>query len=704
MVLSEIDRRVEYEEDSSIDSRDNELESLIYPIEISYDENNRSQYNKFKIAFGRENREYTKTNDIIYYPIYLVVADEVKSKIGILEVEKDLQKTIVDENGDIDSDKMPEPLLFSFVTDDYLTGFKTGLTVESPEESEELEESDEEPKPKTDHDNLFDLDEESIKKRGKHVVDETDDNNDSSIPETPKKPESIFKKDINTKMPVTLTEETKKDAETLRTEYTESTRSEWIEKFMKNNQYKIIDNEGDGDCLFAVIRDAYKQIGQHTTVDILRQVLAEEATDELFQEYRGIYLSMENSILQNEDEIKKNTNQLKVYKRRILDKSTDRAESQQLLSDAKTIQKQIETLKQENRENSEFLRYNFGFMKNINTLDSLKKFIQTSSYWADSWAISTLEEKLNFKFVIFSEESFDENSLDSVLQCGDYSNNLKRLGKFTPNFYVMTSYNGLHYRLITYKDKRILDFRELPYDIKMLIINKCMEHNSGVFDLIPDFRNLKAKIGLSTDGESSDDDTAADEYMTALFDKDIVFVLGANAPIKKYPGTSENGEHIPNEKKSNFIRLSKIDAWRRKLHDSWTDAPFSLDGHRWASVEHYYQGSKFKKGFPDFYVRFSLDYPSELSEKVDVAKQAGSKNGQKHREKKFAKVTIDPDFYGGRNLEERAKAIEAKIEQNEDLKQILLMTAPAKLVDFVRRSKSEINEPLMSIRKKFAES
>ena len=304
--------------------------------------------------------------------------------------------------------------------------------------------------------------------------------------------------------------------------------------------------------------------------------------------------------------------------------------------------------------------------------------------------------------MIFSEESFEENSLDSVLQCGDYSKNIARLGKFTPNFYIITSYSGLHYRLITYKDKRIFDFREIPYDMKILVINKCMERNSGVFDLIPDFRNFKVKMGLSNDDETSDDETT-DEYMTALFDKDIVFVLGANAPIKKYPGTAENGEHIQNEKKTLFIRLSKIDAWRRKLHDSWTDAPFTLDGHRWASVEHYYQGAKFKKGFPNFYVKFSLDYPSDLSQKVDVAKLAGSKNGQKYREKTFAKVTIDPDFYGGRNLEERAKAIEAKIEQNEDLKQVLLMTAPAKLVDFVRRSKTEINEPLMSIRKKFLE-
>ena len=51
----------------------------------------------------------------------------------------------------------------------------------------------------------------------------------------------------------------------------------------------------------------------------------------------------------------------------------------------------------------------------------------------------------------------------------------------------MTSYNGSHYELISYKAKNILKFREIPFNIKTMVINKCLECNSGLYYLIDDF-------------------------------------------------------------------------------------------------------------------------------------------------------------------------------------------------------------------------
>ena len=45
-------------------------------------------------------------------------------------------------------------------------------------------------------------------------------------------------------------------------------------------------------------------------------------------------------------------------------------------------------------------------MKDITNLEKFREFMLTSSYWADTWAISTLERLLNVKVILLSEESY----------------------------------------------------------------------------------------------------------------------------------------------------------------------------------------------------------------------------------------------------------------------------------------------------------
>ena len=71
--------------------------------------------------------------------------------------------------------------------------------------------------------------------------------------------------------PKQLKEETKNLAKSIRDKYHEENEDLWIQKYMKNKNYEITDNEGNGDCFFATIRDAFKTIGQDTTVFALRK-------------------------------------------------------------------------------------------------------------------------------------------------------------------------------------------------------------------------------------------------------------------------------------------------------------------------------------------------------------------------------------------------------------------------------------------------
>ena len=63
-----------------------------------------------------------------------------------------------------------------------------------------------------------------------------------------------------------------------RKKYVKKHGHNWIQKYMKNTHYGIIDNEGRGDCLFATIRDAYSGVGKKVSVEQLRKIASDAAT------------------------------------------------------------------------------------------------------------------------------------------------------------------------------------------------------------------------------------------------------------------------------------------------------------------------------------------------------------------------------------------------------------------------------------------
>ena len=339
----------------------------------------------------------------------------------------------------------------------------------------------------------------------------------------------------------TLVEENKEMSTQIKTEYKVSSNQLWIQKYMKNINYDIVDNEGSGDCFFAVIRDAYQQIGKKITVEKLRALLSTEATEEIFQQYRMLYNAFNSQFEEMEDEMKRLKKSAHVLKSRSND-SASREQNKQLLDDANNVLNKYKQLSQEKKELKQLME-EFEYMKNIKTLDEFKDFIKTRHYWGDTWAVSTLERLLNIKIIIMSESSYKAGDLDSVLVCGQLNDDeLEKQNGFKPDYYIITSYDGNHYKLITYKEKNILRFSEIPYDIKALIINKCLERNAGPYYMIQDMRNFKTKLGLdANEGHKIDDD---DDYANMdLYDKDIVFMYYNNSNIHPKPGKG-SGEKI----------------------------------------------------------------------------------------------------------------------------------------------------------------
>lgn len=110
-----------------------------------------------------------------------------------------------------------------------------------------------------------------------------------------------------------MKEETKKKSAELSLEYNGKSKDikkdNWVQQFMENKNYGIIDNEGSGDCLFATIRDAFSSIAQQTSVDKLRKRLSEEADEALFLNYRENYDNVKKMIIEETTQLKQYDNE-----------------------------------------------------------------------------------------------------------------------------------------------------------------------------------------------------------------------------------------------------------------------------------------------------------------------------------------------------------------------------------------------------------
>ena len=674
MVLSKIDSDVSYPELKSVDSGDLKMEANLYQLEIKDVD--------VIIAIGNGKNTFEDKN-ILYFPIYLVKYNNKVVQIGVYEIKASDYLTYLDDYNNLDVEKMEEPLIYSFATKDFLN--KLRLQPEVP--LRRIEGIDKEEGELTESDRESGEEEEEVEYNEYYEI--------------PKDREDIFIMTKGVPLPPLLKEETKKQAKDIREKYHESPKDIWLEKFMKNPNYTITDNEGGGDCLFATIRDAFSSILQQTSVNKLRKKLSNEVTEEIFLNYKEQYDMYSNELVKDTNEIKELEAQYLLLKQRISE-TIDRNEQKMILNEAKKIKADHDKLVEEKKVTSEMLK-EYKFMKGVDTLDAFKSKIRKCDFWADTWAISTLERLLNIKFIIMSSELYKAGDTKNVLQCGQLNDKiLEQRGRFLPEFYIIIDYTGNHYKLIGYKKKMIFKFSELPYDIKKMIAEKCLEKNAGPFSIIPDFQKFKAGQTKNVIKEAQYEDIT-ESKLRGLYNDDIVFQFYSKSLDKPLPGKG-SGEKIPNERLKEYSELATMPQWRKKLSNFWVQ-PFSLDNHQWASVEHYYQGSKFKKGHPDFYLSFSLDSGTDLSKDPAMAKAAGGKSGKfKDELLRPVEVTVDSDFFSKRQKREMYAAQYAKFTQNEDLKKLLLATGDAKLTHYSRGSPPIVFDELMLIRDKIKRS
>ena len=83
------------------------------------------------ISIGNIKNTYI-SQKIVYYPIYLIKNDKVLSQIGVYEMFQEDIPLLLDDAGDINLEKAPSPLLYSFVKKSLIQ--KAVYIPENPEE------------------------------------------------------------------------------------------------------------------------------------------------------------------------------------------------------------------------------------------------------------------------------------------------------------------------------------------------------------------------------------------------------------------------------------------------------------------------------------------------------------------------------------------------------------------------------------------
>jgi predicted NAD-dependent protein-ADP-ribosyltransferase YbiA (DUF1768 family) len=719
MVLSKINSQVEYTEISGINPEDIGYESVPYELSV---------FGKsMVITLGKPKYSFSDKK-IVYFPIYIVGPNNhIDAQIGIFEVLQNSVLKVYDEEGDVDIGKLNAPLYYKFAE---TQANNCKLSVE--DYLHEWEKND----------TPFDDDDDS---EGEH--DSNEENNSESGEEedspfnlgSPKTGGSSEKKRIDISLssgPVyidpefhkssMIIEEREEDARDIRKRYKVAPSHTWIQKYMKNDNYKIVEVETNGDCLFAVFRDALINIGRHTSVTKLRALVAREITDSAFQIRRRMFEDLDGEIKRNTSEMKRIKTVISPdLKRRAkaADKRGNKEEVKLIIAEGLRAKKRYEDLNREMRDTQDLVMDTLGDMKDVDTVEKFRVFVQTPAFWADEETISILERELKIKLIILSEDAFNDEDLTNVLMCAGIDKKIEKRGIFDPDYYIISVLGNSHYRLVSYKTKKILEFSEIPYQIKTLVVNKCMEANAGIFYLIQEFRDFKTRLGIDPDlgkGLSIED---REKYIyeggsDGLFNSDATLMFYSRSNRVPYPGMGA-GEYIADDKMHSEWRVKLggklYSNWRKKLDDEWTGSPFEIGGNRYMSVEHYFQGAKFKDGFPDFSATFAVkgDLNADincqsstcLSHNVDLAKIAGSTKGSgKLRGKEVrarpSKITIDPQFYPHTAKQAREEAVMAKFSQNQDMQNILILTGDAKLTHYIANNVAEPDLILMQVRRK----
>jgi hypothetical protein len=687
MVVSIIDKTVNYSETKTLEKKDISKKRYLYELQIGNEKlikkNVVISIGKIQIVDGKE---------IYYFPIYLITKDKKGIKIGVYEILSQDKNLIYNEETDEieNTELLNSPLFYSWVDNDFI--IKNALSPSVIEEEE----------------------------RKEKVVEEVKEEQEEEVIEEniPNYRADIFEKQ-GVPIPPLLIEETKENAD----KYRKKNDSNKISQFMENENYNIINilPTKDSDSLLSSVIFAFNTIGETTNEKKLKKKLSES-------KYITKYLTSEKERYNEQVDILKDITSEKLRLTARYDEiqkeypiiskdKTQKERALELKEENRNTIKQIKDLKEQEKKLKELIK-SLEYFKTIKTEEEMREYIKSKKFESNQYFLSTLEKILNIKFIVFLSDAIKENDINSVVDCGVLDNTVSN---FNPEYYIMLEYNKEtnKYELISYKNKVILKFKEIPYDLKSMIITKCAEEVGSTFASIANFKKYELVGGNSNSNYLYSLDI---NEINRKYDGVIINIYCPSSK-NKFPGEIR-GEKMPTEHIKKYIQLSNYDNWRCILDNNWSgydldenenlrEYQFILDGYYWNSVQHYMQGCKFKDENPLYYEMFSLGSVKEqpktnnISKNVELAIFLGKKkggiefpgtsNGEFKGIMRESNIEID-FYYDSKKKDYLKKALTAKFQQNHLFKQILLATHESKLQYTQNKKPPILAEELMVVR------
>ena len=564
MVKSIIDPNLSYTETTQVSKNDIGLENVqAYEVKLLDI--------PLYVILGSIDDTFKGDHKIVFTPIYVLnpVNNKVSKQIGLYEISsEDIDAHKDKEQGNqlvLDTLKDIVPIIFPFVSEKFLKPFSTTkkLKIKSSTKTSKSDDGDTKS-------------EGEDKNKG-----EGDDKNKGEDPDNTLDKNETFK---------------------LKDKFKEGTLP-WVQYYFKDINFMNIPNDGGGDCLFLSIKQAYESIGGVHTVQELRNIIADNITQERLDDYQEQLKLFDDRIKDEQKKLANKDNEINTLTedlKQISQPETKKVYSEKLqkIKDEKSaIKLEIQDAIKEKNDVMTNPTLPYGLISRTPTLSMLREEIKKTNgdYWADQNAINILEKELNVKLIIFektpdrdSTEFMDNPDKRVTITC---SKNDLLLESFTPDHYILIEFLGFgHYQLIRHDYRGIFTFGELPTIVKDKVVNRCLESlekNNSSFHNIPDFRDYVNKQTSKTpptphnipEGSSDspvNSQDAINSCINGLCDDASVLIFHNNADITHNPGKAPD-EKIPKKKLQEYKKLQAFQKkpysmnWRRFFSDDYTD-------------------------------------------------------------------------------------------------------------------------------------